>query len=87
MLLNGSSPSEPDLYGRFIPDASFYLALNAWEQPLGFRLPDQKWGGPWQVVLDTCDDRPAYRPEIIEASSTVPLVGHHFVVLQQTTEI
>jgi glycogen operon protein len=87
MLLNGSSPSEPDHYGRFIPDASFYLALNAWEQPLGFRLPDQKWGGPWQVVLDTYDDRPAYKPEIIEASSTVPLVGHHFVVLQQTTEV
>jgi hypothetical protein len=39
------------------------------------------------VVLDTCDDRPAYKPEIIEASGTVPLVGHHFVVLQQTTEV
>jgi isoamylase len=87
MLLNGSSPSEPDLHGRLIPDASFYLALNAWEQPLGFRLPDQKWGGPWHVVLDTCDDRPAYKPAIIEASSTVLLVGHHFVVLQQTTEV
>jgi len=87
MLLNGSSPSEPDLHGRLVPDASFYLALNAWEQPLGFRLPDQTWGGPWQVVLDTCDDVPAYKPAIIEASSTVPLVGHHFVVLQQTTEV
>ena len=83
VLLNGSlTLSEPDRHGRLVPDASFYLALNAWEQPLGFRLPGPEWGGPWQVVVDTCDDKPGVpAPSWSGPAGTVPLVGHHFVVL------
>ena len=87
VLLNGSSPSEPDRHGRHVPDASFYLALNAWEKPLGVPAPGPKWGGPWQVVVDTSDDRPVYKPALIAAGEALPLLGHHFVVLQQSTEV
>ena len=66
ILLNGAVPTGPDRHGRQVQDASFYLALNAWEQPLGFRLPAKQWGGPWQVVLDTSNDRPLYKTEIVE---------------------
>ena len=63
VLLNGPSLSEPDRHGRQVADSSFYLAFNAWEQPLQFRLPGPKWGGPWQVVVDTSDSKPVDRPE------------------------
>ena len=86
VLLNGPSLIEPDRYGRMVPDTSFYLALNAWEEPLVFSLPDYKWGGPWQVVVDTSDDKPVYRPELLQPESSLQLCGHHFVVLQQAIE-
>jgi glycogen operon protein len=86
VLLNGSPTGERDRHGGLITDTSFYLALNAWEQPLEFRLPSAKWGGPWQVVLDTSDDRPAYKPDLLAAEAQVPLIGHHFVVLQQVND-
>ncbi len=40
-----------------VADSSFFLAFNAWEQPLQFRLPGPKWGGPWRVVVDTSDEQ------------------------------
>ena len=66
VLLNGSAHLERDRHGHVVRDDSFYLALNAWEQPLDFHLPARTWGGPWQVVADTSDDRPIYRPELAE---------------------
>jgi glycogen operon protein len=86
VLINGSLPTERDRHGRPVTDTSFYLAFNAWEQPLAFRLPGPEWGSPWQVVLDTSDNRPTYRPDLVEAGKVVPLIGHHFVVLQQTVD-
>jgi hypothetical protein len=67
-----------------VQDTSFYLALNAWEQPLEFRLPADQWGGPWQIVLDTSTDRPVYGLKIHEPRGVLSLIGHHFVVLQQS---
>ena len=84
VLANGSAPSDADRHGRHAPDASFYLALNAWEKPLTFRLPAPKWGGPWQVVVDTSDDKPVYKPSLIAAGEPLPLLGQHFVVLQRS---
>jgi isoamylase len=83
VLLNGRVPAGPDRHGRQVHDTSFYLGLNAWEQALDFRLPASQWGGPWQVVLDTSLARPTYNPETFPAKSTVRLMGHHFVVLQE----
>jgi glycogen operon protein len=83
VLLNGSAHLERDQHGHMVTDSSFYMALNAWEQPLDFIVPAQKWGGPWVVAVDTCDDKPVYRPELVRPGARVPLVGHHFVVLQE----
>ena len=32
------------------------------EAPRPSGSPAPKWGGPWQVVLDTSDDKPVYKP-------------------------
>jgi glycogen operon protein len=87
VLFNGRSPVGADRHGRHVADTSFYLALNAWEQPLDFKLPARRWGGPWQVVVDTSDDKPVYKPALVAAGGALPLLGHHFVVLQQSAGV
>lgn len=82
VLLNGAVLSDPDRHGRQVADSSFYLAFNAWEEPLQFRLPGPKWGGPWRVVVDTSDARPVQRSGLVRASRPVQLLGHHFVMLE-----
>jgi glycogen operon protein len=84
VLFNGLSATGADRHGHHVLDTSFYLALNAWEKPLAFKLPGPKWGGPWQVVVDTSDDKPVYRPALIAAGEALPLLGHHFMVLRQS---
>jgi len=83
VLLNGQANPERDRHGRLVLDTSFYLALNAWEQPIEFRLPSAEWGGPWQVVLDTSDARPVYRPDLLTPGQALPLLGHHLVLLEK----
>jgi isoamylase len=87
VLCNGSARPERDHHGKVVADTSFYLALNAWEQPLEFCLPAAEWGGPWQVVVDTTDERPTYRPGLLPPGARLPLVGHHFVVLEQAPKV
>jgi isoamylase len=82
VLLNGSSLTEPDRHGRPVADSSFFLAFNAWEEPLQFRLPGPKWGGPWRVAVDTSDIRPVERRARVQAGKPVHLLGHHFVMLE-----
>jgi glycogen operon protein len=86
VLLNGQSLIGLDHHGRQVTDTSVYLALNGWEQPLDFRLPGPKWGGPWRVLIDTADDRPLYKPALVAPGSALALLGHHFVLLAQTPE-
>jgi len=47
----------PSTAGEPVVDSSFYVAFNAYEQPLPFRLPDgADWGRRWRrwiTVLDT----------------------------------
>ena len=86
VYLSGSAHIERDRHGHLLRDNSFYLALNAWEQPIDFVLPGSRWGGPWQVVVDTSDDRPVYRPHELRPRARVPLLGHHFVMLQELSD-
>ncbi|HVR11863.1 MAG TPA: glycogen debranching protein GlgX [Thermoanaerobaculia bacterium] len=57
VFLNGNAIQTLDVHGEPVVDASFYIAWNAFDQALPFRLPDgAAWGrtwGPWITVLDT----------------------------------
>jgi glycogen operon protein len=35
------------------PDRDFYMICNAWQEPLGFRVPRAPSGRPWRRVVDT----------------------------------
>jgi glycogen operon protein len=57
VYLNGGAIQTLDARAEPVVDDSFYLAFNASEQPLPFRLPDgADWGeewARWRTVLDT----------------------------------
>ncbi len=83
MLLNGKVPGVRAHRGRRLDPGSVYLAINAWSEPLSFRLPEQVWGGPWRVLLDSSDLRPLERPQALAPGSEVALTGRHLVVLAE----
>ena len=57
VFLNGSAIQTLDVHGEPVVDSSFYIAFNAFEQPLPFHIPDgADWGRRWRrwiTVLDT----------------------------------
>ena len=53
VFLNGKAIPDTDARGRRIVDDSFYLLLNAHQEPLVFRLPPAGLARRWRTVLDT----------------------------------
>ena len=49
-------------------DDSFYAMFNAHHEPLGFKLPEEKWGRRWAVLLNTADEGDQLSEENLEAS-------------------
>ncbi len=39
-------------------DADFYVAMNAWREPLGFRIPPAPTRRPWRRAIDTARASP-----------------------------
>jgi glycogen operon protein len=55
VFLNGSAIPSPNERGEQVIDASFYVMFNAHHEPLDFKLPEEKWGTRWVVLLNTVD--------------------------------
>jgi isoamylase len=53
VFLNGSAIPGPDERGNPVLDDSFLVMFNAYNEPLGFTLPDEEYGGEWVTVVDT----------------------------------
>jgi isoamylase len=71
-------------HGEQITDATFYLMLNAAADPVTFTLPPQRWGGRWQVVLDTREPglrSPDVAGDALAAGGEYQLIGRSVVVL------
>jgi glycogen operon protein len=81
MVLDGSRTGRE-------PDRDFYMAFNAWREPLNFILPPPPQGRPWRRVIDTAlsspldivglDEGPQVGPSAAYAVapfSTVVLIG------------
>ncbi|MCI0455687.1 MAG: glycogen debranching protein GlgX [Gemmataceae bacterium] len=68
------------------PDQDFYLACNAWEEALTFRIPPAPSGRPWRRLIDTarpapddiCEEGDGPR---VPAQTRYPVAAHSMVVL------
>jgi glycogen operon protein len=68
------------------PDRDIYVAINAWQDPLDFRVPPAPNRRPWRRVLDTVlpSPRDIVGPEegpVVPADSRYPVAGRSVVVL------
>ena len=85
VFLNGDAIPTPNERGERVVDQSFYVMFNAHQEPLTFKLPEEKWGARWTQVLNTyesADLLPEERPGpelpaagdlVVQAWSTVLL--------------
>ncbi|HEX8803441.1 MAG TPA: glycogen debranching protein GlgX [Acidimicrobiales bacterium] len=71
LYLNGDAISSPDPRGQRVVDDSFLLLLNAWQEPLDWRI-GTAWGAAWERVLDTTAAVPGkVDPEVVRDSVVV----------------
>ncbi|MGH3666218.1 MAG: glycogen debranching protein GlgX, partial [Egibacteraceae bacterium] len=56
-FLNGQAIPTPDPRGRRVVGDSFLVLTNASQEPVGFTVPDERYGRRWQVAVDTADPR------------------------------
>ena len=85
VYLNGGAIPDPDEHGRPIVDDTFFLVLNAWDQQMEFTLPGRRWGGSWEVVLDTAgygSDPLGAPPEHRPAAAVLDISGRRLVLLR-----
>ncbi len=53
IFLNGDAIPSRSAKGERLRDESFLIFFNAHYEPVTFRIPDERWGRKWRVVLDT----------------------------------
>ena len=56
VFLNGRGIATSNERGEPVRDDSFYVMFNAHHEPLAFRLPEEKWGRKWSVLLNTAEE-------------------------------
>ncbi|MFL6055217.1 MAG: glycogen debranching enzyme, partial [Actinoallomurus sp.] len=80
--LNGDAITEPDPRGQRVRDDSFLLLFNAHSDSIVFRVPDERFGERWEVVLDTATPKPAER-EPVKANDDLEVTDRALVLLRR----
>ncbi|MBN1334019.1 MAG: glycogen debranching protein GlgX [Synergistales bacterium] len=86
IFLNGNAIPGKDHWGQAIRDDSFLILVNAQYEALDFTLPDKKWGGTWEIVLDTSEVSFQGEPGKLEAGQTVRISERSLMVLEKREE-
>ncbi|HYC56669.1 MAG TPA: glycogen debranching protein GlgX [Candidatus Binatia bacterium] len=83
MLLLGDAPEIRDSQGQRVADDDFFVLLNAYHEPVKFRVPEQLRDRPWRVAFDTA--RPELVPdkERLRKSGLARLEGRSMMVLRR----
>jgi glycogen operon protein len=79
VFLNGEEIATPDPRGRHLRDDSFFLLLNAHDQPMRFVLPRGPYGRRWMRILDTADPLPRF----YRAGGQVPVADRSLALLRK----
>jgi isoamylase len=79
-LLDGRLIAGTDIHGRPVTDDDFYIAFNAYWEPVTFTVPE---GRHWMRTLDTADDRDS---GALLAAPQVTVQSRSMVVLRASRE-
>ncbi|HSJ91469.1 MAG TPA: hypothetical protein VK917_05340, partial [Ilumatobacter sp.] len=88
VFVNGESIQATDPFGGRIVDDTFYLAFNASELDLEWRIPDAKWGAAWVVELDSAfplRGNPGMTPRPFHAGETFTCLSRSSLVLRRVS--
>ena len=80
VYLNGHGIRSTDERGENVVDDHFYLAFNAWHEPIEFTLPPEEYAQSWTVVLDTAE-MGEVEPREFKPGETLTLQDRSMVVL------
>src|SRR3954467_8934556 len=68
VFLNGRGIATVNERGEPVRDDSFYAMFNAHHEPLVFKLPEEKWGRKWGVLLNTAEECDRLSEDTLDAS-------------------
>jgi isoamylase len=81
MFINGTTPEIRDSNGRCVEDADFLLLINAYHDPVSFRISHQLYPSGWKVAFDTARPNLPVEQEPVKRNRLVSLAARSFVVL------
>jgi isoamylase len=81
VVFNGDGLVEPDARGEPIHDGTFAWMVNAHFEPVTFRVPEERYGAAWQLLVDTTQE---HAPEdVVKAGEDLLLEARSTVLLQR----
>jgi glycogen operon protein len=81
MYLNGMAPEIRDDAGRCAEDKDFLLLLNAYHEPVAFRISYELYHSGWRVAFDTARPHLPLEREAVKRNRIVDMAPRSFVVL------
>ena len=81
VFMNGKGIHSVGYQGEPVRDDSFYVIFNAHYEPLDYKLPPAKYGGPWNKILDTNSNFINGSGERFEPEQVLTIEGRSVVVL------
>src|SRR5882757_2806831 len=81
MFINGLAPEIRDSRGQCAQDADFLLLLNAYHEPVSFRISHELYPSGWKVAFDTARPALPVESELVKRNRLVSLAARSFVVL------
>jgi glycogen operon protein len=81
MFLNGMAPEIRDSDGRLAQDKDFLLLLNAYHEPVTFRISYQLYHSGWKVAFDTARPDLGLEHEFVKRNRMVEMAARSFVLL------
>jgi glycogen operon protein len=81
MFLNGMAPEIRDSEGKCAEDKDFLLLLNAYHEPVTFRISYQLYHSGWKVAFDTARPELPIGRESVKRNRMVEMAARSFVLL------
>jgi isoamylase len=85
IYLNGKGIAVLDVHGENFVDDSFYLAFNAYHEPVEFQLPPGATDAKWITKIDTANDSFKKDAASYGAGDKVKVEGRSLLVLKSST--